>query len=232
MWGAVWEDILHNIKASERRHSIKIEIDIISYKIRKLIVPEGQNHLEIKYLAQHTFCSTFSIDRIRFIMALSEGTCICLIIGMICLSFVLKNILKLRISKVEKQAAGATKQLVPASPSVTGEPPVDSEKQREILEAQLEALHRDEWCRKFEEEEIKEHARQRMYNYTVQKREMMLEDAKDYLMELRARRMELQRRLFWRSSIWKQGNGMQFLHFSRLQVPGSSAQHRNECKRK
>jgi len=115
---------------------------------------------------------------------------------MICLSFVLKNTLKLRISKAEEQAAAATKQLISAPSSVPGDPPVDSEKQREILEAQLEALHRDEWCRKFEEEEIKEHARQRMYKYAIQKREMLLEDAKDYLMELRARRMELHRRLF------------------------------------
>ena len=132
-------------------------------------------------------------------MALSEGTHICLIMGMICLAFVLKNILKpqeARISKFKEKTAAATKQLLSTCPPVAGEPPIDSEKQQKMLEAQLEALHREEWCRKFEEEEIKEHARQRMYQYTIQKREMMLDDAKDYLMELRARRVQMQKRLF------------------------------------
>jgi hypothetical protein len=130
-------------------------------------------------------------------MALSEGTCICLAIGMICLSFVLRNILKLQSERISETKALAAKQnLAVAPPQPTGPPPVDAETQRAALEAQLEALHRDEWCRKFEEEEIKEHARQRMFQYTIQKRAMMLENAKNYLNELRRRRMALQRQLF------------------------------------
>jgi hypothetical protein len=72
----------------------------------------------------------------------------------------------------------------------------DAETRRATLEAELEALHRDEWSRKFEEEEINEHTRQRMFQYTILKRVRMLEDAKDYLNELRRRRTALQQRLF------------------------------------
>jgi len=37
------------------------------------------------------------------------------------------------------------------------------------LNAQLEALHRDKWHWKFDQEKIKEHVSQMVYQYTIQK---------------------------------------------------------------
>lgn len=130
-------------------------------------------------------------------MALSEGTCLCLFFGIVCLTLVLKGTLNLQNdqSREAKQPAVAATQFVPAPPAAPAEPLPDAEKQREILESQLEVLHRDEWCRKFEEQEIKEHTRQMMYKYAIQRRAMMLDDAKNYLRDLRMRRMALQQRL-------------------------------------
>jgi hypothetical protein len=76
------------------------------------------------------------------------------------------------------------------------EPPVDTERQREILAARLEALHREEWCRNFEEEEIKKYQQQKWMQYNLQKRQMMLQEAQEYLEDLRCRRMEMQRQMF------------------------------------
>jgi hypothetical protein len=50
--------------------------------------------------------------------------------------------------------------------------------------------------RKFEEEEVKRYQQQKGFQYLVQRRTGMLEDAKAHLEDLRVNRMELQRRLF------------------------------------
>jgi hypothetical protein len=96
----------------------------------------------------------------------------------------------------QKAQAVATQVLV-AAPPTAAEPPVDPERQREILAAQLEVLHRDKWCRNFEEEEIKKYQQQKWIQYNLQKRQMMLQEAQDYLNDLRCRRMEMQRQMFW-----------------------------------
>jgi hypothetical protein len=106
-----------------------------------------------------------------------------------------------------KPQAAPTQVLVAAPPT---EPPVDTERQREILAARLEALHREEWCRNFEDEEIKMYQQQKWIQYKLQKRQMMLQEAQDYLDDLRCRRMEMQRQMFLedrfdRAADWEMG---------------------------
>jgi plasmid maintenance system killer protein len=126
-------------------------------------------------------------------MGWSEGDVICFVAGVLCLSFVFINIFKLNDPPPDQPAAPTA---VPsATPTEGPQLPVDIEKQREILGAQLEALHRDEWCRNFEEEEIKKYQQQKGFQYLVQRRMGMLEDAKVHLEDLRINRMELQRML-------------------------------------
>lgn len=127
-------------------------------------------------------------------MGLSEGDVICVVAGLLCLSFVFNNLFKLDNRAPKQPEIPAA---VPSAPHTEpAQPPVDIERQREILESQLDALHRDEWCRKFEEEEIKRYQQQKGFQYRVQRRTGMLEDAKAHLENLRVNRMDLQRRLF------------------------------------
>jgi hypothetical protein len=123
---------------------------------------------------------------------MDEGTCICIIAGFICLSFVVNNMAK---HQTQNPQAMPPQVLVAPQPAQV-DPPVDTEKQREILGARLEALHREEWCRNFEEEEIKKYQQQKWLQYNLEKRQMMLQEAQDYLTNLRCRRMELQRQMF------------------------------------
>jgi plasmid maintenance system killer protein len=126
-------------------------------------------------------------------MGLSEGDVICFVAGLLCLSFVFINLFKLDTPPPKQPATPTVAPSAP--PTESPQPPVDIERQREILGAQLEALHRDEWCRKFEEDEIKRYQQQKGFQYLVQRRMGMLEDAKVHLEDLRINRMELQRML-------------------------------------
>jgi hypothetical protein len=148
---------------------------------------------------------------------MDEGTCLCIIAGFICLSFVVNNMANHQTPP--PQAVPTPVLVVPPPPAA--DPPVDTERQREILAARLEALHRDEWCRNFEEEEIKKYQQQKWMQYHLQKRQMMLQEAQDYLEDLRCRRMEMQRQMFLedqyeRAADWEmegpEGPQVEYLH--------------------
>jgi hypothetical protein len=75
-------------------------------------------------------------------MGLSEGDAICVVAGLLCLSFVLNDFFKLDNRAPKQPAIPAA---VPSAPHTEpAQPPVDIERQREILESELEDLHRDD----------------------------------------------------------------------------------------
>jgi hypothetical protein len=108
-------------------------------------------------------------------MSLSEGTCLCLLLGIVALILAIKNITTYQMVpvplQVPIQVCGAS-----SAPGST----LTAEEERERLEAQLEAQHREEWCRKFEEEEVERRFREKFcqheYNRQYDEAEKLKEE--------------------------------------------------------
>ena len=75
-------------------------------------------------------------------------------------------------------------------------PLLTSEKERAQLEAPLEAAHREEWCKKFEDEELRRKFRekfcQHVFNRQYQEDALRLQMAQEKLEDLRLQRRALE----------------------------------------
>jgi hypothetical protein len=143
-------------------------------------------------------------------MALDQATCICLALGIGTLILVYRaltlralNQLPTEVIPTEEtiQPDEIVEQREPRAP-VAPEPqqlpaiPVRTEEER--IKAQLEAQHRDEWCKKYEEAEVARHFREKFcqHEYNRQYDEARrLEETKVRLHDLMVRRKGLEESL-------------------------------------
>lgn len=137
-------------------------------------------------------------------MGMNEGTFICCLLTIVTLIWGFLNILTkqmqpprlqpLRLQSETKEAESTTaKTLVAPSPVI---PALTAEEERKRLEAQLEARHREEWSRKFEEQEVARYFREIFcrQEYNRQHDEARrLEEAQHMLRDAIYRRESLQR---------------------------------------
>jgi hypothetical protein len=107
-------------------------------------------------------------------MLLDEGTCICLVLGITALTLVYHDLALRAISRppthavktrsnevIAKTCATAPERPVREVPATQLAPALSAQEQAERIKAQLESQHRDEWCRKYEEEEVARYFREK-----------------------------------------------------------------------
>lgn len=98
--------------------------------------------------------------------------------------------------KVKEDETTAAK--TPITPAQAGTPTLTAKEDRQRLEAQLEARHREEWCKKFEEEESTRYCREKHCEYEFKRRwdeARGLKEARNMLREAIYRRKCLQKEL-------------------------------------
>jgi hypothetical protein len=108
-------------------------------------------------------------------MPLDEGTYFCLVLGITALTLVYHDLAVRAISRLPTRAVKPPSNeaisqacTIPAGRAVRENPatqvvPVPpAQEQTERVMAQLESHHRDEWCRKYEEEEVERYFRERL----------------------------------------------------------------------
>lgn len=133
-------------------------------------------------------------------MPLSEGTCLCLLFTILSLLWLLKDFVNesLAVRKNDASPPSETKEPVVAAPVAVQTPLINTEEERKQLEVLLEARHREEWCKRFEEEEVARRFREKycVYEYKRQLEEVRrFEQAQNILRELMHRRENLERDL-------------------------------------
>lgn len=135
------------------------------------------------------------------VMPLSEGTCLCLISAILILIWLLKDFVNERLPAAKNCASAQleTKEPTAASaPATVQTALLNPEEERKRLEVLLEARHREEWCKKFEEEEVARRFREQycVHEYKRQLEEVRrFEQAQNTLRELMRRRENLERSL-------------------------------------
>ena len=135
-------------------------------------------------------------------MPSTEGTYIYLLCGIVALILAFKN-LAAKSQTTPSQLVPILQPQQTETVSATSTLPalsVSLEKRRAELEAELEAKHREEWCRKFEQEEISRKFRekycQHVFNRQYEDGALRLAAAQNRLMDLVAQREALQTSMF------------------------------------
>jgi hypothetical protein len=131
-------------------------------------------------------------------MPLSEGTCLCLISAIIILLWLLKDFVNERLPPPSSVATEASPPAPKPAPTTIQTTSLNPEEERKRLEILLEARHREEWCKKFEEEEVARRFREKycVHEYKRQLEEVRkFEQAQNTLRELMHRREILERSL-------------------------------------
>ena len=134
-------------------------------------------------------------------MPLSEGTCICLISAILILLWLLKDFVNERLPPPKETRSVPTEAAAPApnpAPTTIQTISLNPEEERKRLEILLEARHREEWCKKFEEEEVARRFREKycVHEYKRQLEQFKrFEQAQNTLRELMHRRENLERSL-------------------------------------
>jgi hypothetical protein len=134
-------------------------------------------------------------------MPLSEGTCICLISAILTLLWLVKDFVneRLPVAKNHTSPPSETKESAVAPARATIQTPlINPEEERKRLEALLEARYREEWCKRFEEEEVARRFREKycVHEYNRQLEETMrFQQSQNTLRELMRRREFLEQSL-------------------------------------
>jgi hypothetical protein len=113
-------------------------------------------------------------------MSLDEGTCICLVLGITALTLVYHDlalraihISRLPIHTVKIPSTETTTTTCATAPEMGVRdatatqlvPALSAQEQAERIKAQLESQHRDEWCRKYEEQEVARYFREKFVRH-------------------------------------------------------------------
>lgn len=139
-------------------------------------------------------------------MPLNEGTCICLLFGIVSFILLIRNLAnrKTTLSRPNQESEiASTKASAPAAPST---PVLTAEDQLKRVEALLEAQNREKWCREFEEQETARYFREKFCELEFNRQfdeARKLEEAQNTLIDLRRQRQALERSLFQNDLIGK-----------------------------
>jgi hypothetical protein len=132
-------------------------------------------------------------------MILTEGTCICLLLGIGSLVLVFKHVVTdLFLSFLQTTPPEAPRPAPAPAPPSPPPPPVQQlspEEERERLEAQMESLYREEWLKKFEEEEVIRRFNEKFLEQEFNRQCEEFEEAKEKLEILMEKRQTLERYL-------------------------------------
>jgi hypothetical protein len=143
-------------------------------------------------------------------MPLSEGTCICLLLGILSFTLLLRNLVNNQNASVRPNLAlgngtASTETTATATPSA---PVLTAEEQLKRVEALLEAQNREQWCREFEEQETARHFREKFCELEFNRQfdeAWKLEEAQSTLINLRRQRQALEKNLFLNDLVGKWG---------------------------
>jgi Rad3-related DNA helicase len=141
---------------------------------------------------------------------MDQATCICLALGILTLTLVYRTVALRTLNELPTEVTpnGETVQPVetvaqpetaePVAPEPGLAPALPAQDQEERIKAQLEAQHRDEWCRRYEEAEVARHFREKFCQHEFNRQydeARRLEETKTRLHDLMVRRKGLEESL-------------------------------------
>ena len=131
-------------------------------------------------------------------MSLNEETCLCLMIGIISFILAFKNLTMRRFTPIVQPPPPEITAKKTSEEASAATPPLSIEEQRARIEAHLEALHREQWCKEFEDMEVHQRLAEKMYQYEDNRQaavKLELEQAQNRLRDLQFRRRCLEQSL-------------------------------------